>query len=658
MEIALEEGDLDVAERLLTQALPRFGRRPELESLGRRIQEVKHLARQPTIDSLVKQSQECIRLADYDGATAFLRRATSLAPHDDALKGLLSQTEKAAARHAAAVDRQNAVGEAGRDVERFLNENDVAAARTRLAQARAELGRHTVFDQAEARIEATLRGALDAEVADHIHRASRLRADRDWQGVLSHAEAAASLEPDNADAARLKAEAEQALLLLENQRHLKESVESVVQDVERLIDAGELGRAEQRLDQAKEQLGQHDAFDGLARRLDQGKKAKDVERKSEWAERRGKEAEAMLQEAVRDALGGRYPDALTKLDAAQRLDPTLEEDIVGRRRDYRAALQRQRAQESRAAAFDAALKAVDGALDGLDLDRAAELLEQARRRFPEPEQDSRLQLLEERLAGLRLDAGSFDLPTPETVPSLGLAAKQAIRERESSAARAYSWKQALLYPLRSPAALTTGALLSAAVSLVALHLPAILLILPLGASWWATRCAASTLDPRQKPDPSSRWNGPIPGDLGTALLPTLAALLPFVPIFALRSGLGAVPTFWWAATALLLWLGALAWTLSLGVGAAFGPRHARRLVRHGQALRPGAAAGGPFWVVVNLVFLCAATAILIRGAVVPEAPLVGIPAVAALEAYSLLLCAHLVGWMLRSRRLDWATIYA
>lgn len=655
VEIALEEGDLDTAERLLSAALPRFGRRPELEALAARIREVKHLAQRPTIDSLVKQSQERIRAADYEGALSPLRRAAAMAPDDTALQGLLAQTEKAAARHAAAVDRQNAVEAAARDIDGLIGSGDVAGARARLEQARSELGRHQIFDQAEQSLESLLRDSRQAEVDRHVARARQLRTTRDWQGVLSQAEAALSLDPDQVEAGRLKAEAEQALVLADNQRRLQDSVDSVARDVARLIDAGELRRAEQRLAEAGEQLGKHEIFDALAGRLDQKKKTKDVERKSEWAERRSREAESLLQQAVRAALGGHYEEALAKLDAAQQMDPNLE-DIEGRRRDYRAAWQRQKAQEERAAALDSAVQGIRVALDGLHLDQAQRLLQQAQRRFTEPSDGERLRLLEQRLAGLRQEhEGAGEKPTPDSVGRLGLATKQAMRRRETALARAYSWKQAVLEPFRRPKALAACVAASALVSLGAAFLgPVLLLLLLVGAGLSAPSFIAKTLDPEETSaiGGAGHWLGRFLQALSLASL----LLLPFLPsAFGSLGGL-------WAVAAPLLWIAVVLWCVAVGVGSAFGSAHSRRFLRHAVVLAGSRDGRGPadptFWWVTNVVFVWAALAVLLRVYLVTSVPAMGIPLSALWEGYGLLLASHWIGLTIRGRRLDWATAYA
>ena len=542
VEIALEEGDLDTADRLLSTAPAHWSSSPELGALTRRIQEVRHLSRRPTIDSLVKQSQDRIRAADYQGALIPLRTALSMAPGDQALQGLLSQTEKAASRHAVAVERQNTVTAAGREIEALLAAGNPTEARNRLSQTKAQLGRHPLFEDLEKKLAAAQEKARREHAQAHVDRAVKLRGQQDWPGMLNQAELALTLEPDLADAVRLKAEAEHALKQQEQQRHLWDSVQAGAQDVSRLIEAGEVLRAEQRLQQLRQQLGDHQSFDDLAAGLDQAKKSKDVERRSEWAERRSREAESLLQQAVRSALGGRFEEALDKLDAAQQMDPDLE-NLEERRRDYRSALEHQQAVERRQRAVDATHKNIRSSLDGLRLDEASQLLRQARQKFAEPGDLQRWQQLEQRLQGLRLeDEAAQELPRPETLSRLGMAARTAVQKRQETLAGAYSWKQAFLYPARNPLVLGLCIALSALVSLLAISLPVLVLLLPFLGFLLVPIFIQATLDAENSPPAPSQWTRHMPWQRALQWLLAVPWLTAPALAATLLLGLGILPS--------------------------------------------------------------------------------------------------------------------
>ena len=659
VEIALEEGDLETAHRLLESASAQFGQLPDLVRLGRRIQEVRHLARQPTVDSLVQASQECIRAADYEGAMIPLRQALAMAPGDPGLQALVAQTEKAAARHAAAVERQNALAKAAREIETHLSQRDLAAARNRLEQARSEHGRQSIFDEIEQKIHARLGEQQKAKATEHLERSKELRAQGDWHGSFHQADQALTLDPDFPEAVRLRDEARIHIERLEGQRQLHETVEATGRDVERLIEAGELVRAERRLAEAMESLGTHEVFSALAQRLDDTKKSQDIQRRSEWAERRANEAEALVQEAARQALGGHFEQALEKLAAAEQMDPELA-DLESRRRDYSAALDRQRAQEERSKALDAATRRAASALDALRLSEAGTLIREGRERFGE---HRRWDALQSRLEGLaQAEQEAEDLPNPERLSGYGIAAKQTLRAREQAVARAYSWKQAFLYPFRSPVLFVGLVLISALGAWASSFIQGMSWLTVVVAIWLAPILVAATLDGKnQAPGISEWWHGRRTITDGLALGAYAVVVgLPLWVLLALSGGkplLGLPTAPWWLLLALLLWLTGLWMLPACGVVAAFGPKHMWRMHRHLSALASDPPVDASFWLIADLLFLWAVLGAVLRATWVGSAPIVGIPIVAFLEGYVLLLIPHLIGIAVRSRRLDWASLY-
>ena len=104
-----------------------------------------------------------------------------------------------------------------------------------------------------------------------------------------------------------------------------------------------------------------------------------------------------------------------------------------------------------------------------------------------------------------------------------------------------------------------------------------------------------------------------------------------------------------------VWLTCLAATVSLGAGAAFGTRHLWRLGRHVKATRQSTS---NFWWVFNILFGMVLVAILMRITLVALIPAMGIPLSALWEGYGLLLGGHLLGVVIRTRRLEWASHYA
>ncbi|MEO1367299.1 MAG: hypothetical protein AAFX50_08980, partial [Acidobacteriota bacterium] len=268
--------------------------------------------------------------------------------------------------------------------------------------------------------------------------------------------------------------------------------------------------------------------------------------------------------------------------------------------------------------------------------------------------DPRLARLEERLAGLReANTAAGILPTPENLPTLSVPVRSAIRRHQRAVAGAYSWRQAFSYPVRGGAAL--GGLLVAA--LAGGHALSRWLELPDPTLLVASAVALpalvrSTLDDHNRvPSPGALWRGPASLlDVLSAAILLLAAAAPAVAWVLLGDGhglFGVGPLGFLALTA-LIWAGAWWASSALGVTVAFGLR--RVLAPHKLAL-PGAT----LLAVSAVAFTLVAGSIWLLTAV---EPILGIPLAALYEAAGLLLLGHLIGVMVRSRRLEWASSYA
>ena len=649
VEVALEEGDLQAARRMLDQALAHYPEAPELRRLGAQLAEVSQLAGRSTLEGLMESAQERVRAADYPAALELLRRAVSLAPENQDIRATLERTEKAAERHALALERQQKMAAAANEVSLLLDAGDLQTARARLQTARGEFGRQKPYDDLEARLHRLVEEAQAKSAEQHLERARVAAARQDWHGALNQAELALTLAPGHVEAAQLRRQAREQLEAAASADQRRSSLQEARDDIERLIGAGELARADESLQQAIDKLGREPLFVELAESIDKAKKDLDFKRRFEWRERRAKEAEALIAEGTRRALGGDFETAVAKLEAARELDPThpdLEEKLA----THRSALVRQQMEGEQAAEIDGLLATIRSHLEALRLDDAATLIATVRRKAGD---DMRLTRLEQRLAGLReAEDQAQVLPTPENLESLGLAARAAIEKHERAVAAAYSWQQALAFPFRGGGPLI---FLLLAAAFTATHAAALSLGLP--DLLWPILVAAvapglvrgSLEGKNQPPTPMALLRAATARDvIATLLVLGVAGVLPsaFVLTRALH-GLFELAPLGFFVLALLIW-GAAWWTsAALGVALAFGPR---RLFAVHRLARPGAS----LLAVSAMAFVVVASALWIRIAVVP---VMAVPLAALIAAFGLLAVPHLIGVMVRSRRLKWAASY-
>ena len=651
-EEALESGDFDAARLLLDKARERFGAVPELELLDTRCREVSRLSLEPEIALWVQRAQQLIHRADYQSALEPLGRALALQPDDEEVLALVERTQKAAERHAVAVERQQAAARAAHEIAVLLDAGKAQDARSRLSQARSSLGRHKIFDGLETRLSSLLEDVHRQDVDRHVARAQARLERRDFQGALHQAEQALALDSQSAGAAQVLTAVEQHRTRVDRRQHEALAVEQVRTDVERLIAAGEMPRAQQRLSLATDNLGQHEVFDQLAAALDSAKKDRELQRRIEWKERRAREADALIQEATRRASGQDFEAAVARLESALELDPT-HPDIAERLSTHRAALERQQQEKAHQAELDEAVLGVRHHLDAARLEEARAGLAGLRQRFGD---GPRARALGQRLDAMASSEHTGRLPSPANRASLGGAARQQLRRDEVALAHAYSWSQALTWPLRGAGPLAIGllAILLAGGAMVARPWPWLALLSPLVAALLAPRICELTLSGGHRLT-SLKMLGLGGVDMRRSLGLLAFAILAVGPLILLMlsrhkhgllftgSGLSG-----WVLVSILLWLGCLLTTAAIGVATAFGWRLLWRL----DHLVVGG--GSSLLAIGALAFVAVSSTVLLRSVVEPE---LGIPLAALLEAYAMMVVPHLVGVMVRGRRLSWAQRY-
>jgi hypothetical protein len=613
------------------------------------------------IEAWVAQAHAHVRAANYEQALTLLRQARAAAPGEEALDKLLQNTEKAAARHHAAIEREHAIGRTVRAIEAEIAAGELEDARAALRAAQAEHGRHPGLEQLQASLQQRLDDQRRVEAGVARNRAKELLAAEDFYGALSQAEQALALEPDHGAARTLQAQAQARIAELEKRKQRQESVAAAGRDVERLIAAREPQQASARLAQAIQRLGRDASFDALAQRIDDVKTDLQYQVKHEWAERRAHEAESLIQEAVRLSLANDFGRAVERLEAAHKLEPDHPE-LEAKLTTARALMHKQRAEQEKLAEIQRLGDEAQRQLEEMELDRAESLMQRLAQRHGEVE---RLAPLRARLQQLRAaEQSARILVRPEDLPTLDRATEHAIAERQRLVIGRYGFGEGLAYPFRGqgPWLLAASTLLLLGLDLAALSVPqlgALRTFAPLGLFALATPLVGATVRGR---DDLALADLKLAGQLPGAFLAFLLPLLCLAPIFFLVAtrdqhglfGADAGP-LGYLAVALACWPILPLLLPMLGAGAAFGNGHLLRLGRHLRAL---AGDGGHAWWVAFCGLLLAFASLLLRLVVAPRFPALGLPLAALLAAYALLLLPHLIGLNIRRRRLELARLYA
>ncbi|MEM9556153.1 MAG: hypothetical protein AAGC60_17985 [Acidobacteriota bacterium] len=669
VEQALGDGDLEAARVTLEAAQVRYGDDPRLHEMRHRLDELERVVRRPEVEARVGVARDRLQTADYPGALEALQAARALAPDDAEVRALLERTEKAAVRHAEALERQQAVVDAVDEVRLRLHAGDATGARDRLREAAALHGRHDAFERLQEEVGQALAAERLARARKHRQEARQRFEAEDWRGAVDQARRALVLEPGEATAESLRQRAQAELDRLEGARVHEQAVAEAVADVERLITAHELPRARRRLREAIDQLGEVPALQELAGRIDDETKDHRFRQRVEWAERRANEAESLIAEAGRRSLGGDFAGAVERLERARELDPSHPE-IDERLATAREALARHRADDARVAERKAATLRISGLLDALELDLADGMLRQALRKFG---QDERLTALGVRLAELRrAEAETPKTLRPADVAGLSPSVRATILERQRALAAAYPWRQAFAYPLRGRA---LGLLATVAAFLLVADLVGLLAATfapPWLATAWTTlgwsavaALAALVLAPAIARDtvaggtalPPKPWARGV-GELVLGACVVTLVLGPLLVVLAARPWTGlpsADGWLGWIGLAALLWLGAIVGVVLLAAGASFGPSVLARLGGHLGALRRDL---GSVLVVADAVFVLLGLLFVARFAVVPVIWWLGALPSAVGAAYLVLVAPHLAGVLLRRARLQWAELYA
>lgn len=661
IEAAIELGDFDEARELIEVAETRLGHQQDLAELRDRLAVVEStLSRSGQVEAAIRRAREETSRANYHAALTVLEGALKEDPGNSELRELLQQTTRAALRHEAAVDRNRAVAQAAVEIGAWIDRGDLEKATSELAEANLRFGKHDTLQALQERLDAAWREAELERTVAYVDQTRAFLDSGKWHDALRQSERILRMDPRNPEAIDMKRRARAEIERDQADRQALHEIDLAREDVERLIAADELVSASRALGEAVDRLGRHDVFEDLAGRLDQAKAELQARKRLEWTQRRLKEADDLVHQASRLNLQGRYEQAIERLEKARELHPDHAE-IEDLLHAAETAYRRQQAERRRADAAQSAISEIRQLLDALRLDEAAKRLEAAMARVGRD--NAQLQALGTRLRRLR-EADSEALPPPEAQPLVHGTVSEALT-RQHELASAYTWKQTLLFAFRGDGikVLSVYTVLAVGLEALAAWQPvgpvflALRCLVPLGALGWLLAIVRLTAQGKNR---LSSWGEILDVrrrgiDDALALAIVAVACLPAAVLVATRSWHGLLAgTAGWGLMSVAGWGGAAFGVLAGAAAGVFGPRFVLRGARHAGAL----AAGAPETVLAaDVVFATAVALVVLRVTVLPLVPWIGLPVVAALEAYALLAIPHMIGVVIRRRRIELARVY-
>ncbi|MEM8961906.1 MAG: hypothetical protein AAGD38_10520 [Acidobacteriota bacterium] len=671
IELTLEEGRLGDARALLSQAPAG----PERDRWAKRYNELVAIATeanderlaneveavlvgdQPSSSigaeprTLVTHAQRALHRADYERALEYFRRAVELAPHDTSIRQQFDQTEKAARRHRAAVARNQAATEAAGRIAAAIDAERLDEARELLRRAGEAHGKHSALTAQQERLASRLRDADRHRAEDRVSQARQLLDDGQVDTALQTLDEARRLDPQHPALDELGQRARQLRAEEESRRARADLIDETVVAIERMIEAGASRQAATRLQGAIAKIGREPRLLELASRIDAATVDRQAKARLEWAERRANEAAALARAADGAMLRAEYADAVTKLEQARELDPQVA--IYGSKLEAaQQALAKQETEQRRIAARNQHIALIRARLEALRLVEAEALIARAETDFGEHADFAALRARLERLR----DTGDGEIATRPTNPESAL-------ERQRASASAYSWQQRLLFPIRGGAlalflGLAGGAIgldllgsvdaLDGVLWIARLLLPviALLILVPAIVRETASGENVFTVDPKRlAPD--------------AALMISIVVLTGW-PLVVWLSGASWHGAFTpdagfagWLLTSALV-IATLIAVATLLAATTFGIRQLPRLGRHVGLL---SSAQPDLATAVHIGFILVLAIIAVRVWLVPITPFLGYPVAAVLEAYTLLVTAHLIGLAVRHHRIELGALY-
>ncbi len=270
----LEAGDLEDARSTVEKAVERLGEAPELLELLARVEEAEAGARADRVNELVETAGSREEQGDLEGAAEALVEALGVDPGRTDIERRIAELRVKADE---ARDLEQRLEEAVAEVAELIEDEDFAAGRRRLAEARERLGQVPRLEELEARLDSRERSWRSSRISTLVRSAQGLLADGDFAKAISKLEEAADLDPEDAG---LKAQLEDSRRALERERErereeqdrqqqerAREEREAYVRRVEGHLSAERAEDARSELDALRERFPDAAELEELERRV-------------------------------------------------------------------------------------------------------------------------------------------------------------------------------------------------------------------------------------------------------------------------------------------------------------------------------------------------------------------------------------------------------
>ena len=306
IEEAIRSERWDEARKLLAAARKTFRGEAILEELSGRLEDAKRRSLERAVQKHLEEARRQFEARDYEEALAELRRAAELEPENRATERLGAKVETALRREEKKRRRTEAIAEAQVEILSFIAAGKLDAADKVLREAEKSWGKDPGLAQMRRRLKHERRQqqfeAILAEARERV-------AAGDFDEALRRLAQARQMDGEDPRPAALRAEIEDALAR-EQERQRREEVRVAGAEVEKLLAAGDLDLADERLAAAVYHLGDAGVFQELRVRLEEAVREQE---RQQLAERRATIAE------IEEALGAGYLDlANERLESAVR----------------------------------------------------------------------------------------------------------------------------------------------------------------------------------------------------------------------------------------------------------------------------------------------------------------------------------------------------
>jgi serine/threonine protein kinase len=382
-EAALARGDIAAARTVIERAQSELGVTTAFEDVRAKLGKLEDKQRR---EDAIGRAAALVRATQFEEAIAILNRVQDEAGSDVKVAGLLEQARTARREHEEERTRQEAVAKVVAEVEQVLATGAFDEAKRRLAKAEQTLGAASGLDGLDRRIRQAEEKRLEADILALLTDARKLADAKRFDEALDTLEHALALRPEDEGIRRVLQSTQKAKDKHERAKERERGATEAAAQIDLLLDAGDLSRAEQALETALHEYGEHEILSGVHIKLE-----------TLLRRAREKEVKALLRKATAHVEENRFPEAIECLEKAGELAPedgTIRSILVKTRqahREYQAELQR-------ATAVAAAVKDVRGYLHAGRIDMAEAKIHDTVTRWGE---SSELRPFTERIATLR-----------------------------------------------------------------------------------------------------------------------------------------------------------------------------------------------------------------------------------------------------------------